>query len=273
MQAKQLARHEQALQILILDHLREIEGRRLYLRRGYGSLFDYVVHELDYTAAAAWRRINAMRLCTQTRGARELLRDGALSLSNAAQLQHAFERDQRSRRHPTRARNAETGTPGTGSTPPAPAGAGAVRAGEQEGERGLDAAVREQLVQQAAGKSTREVTQMLAEVNPELAAPHDRLRALGDGRWELKAAVDGECQRGLEQLRMLAVARGPAADAGQAGGTPGAGWTGPVRPHSHAAPPAHQSARLRHRGAGRWYAGCADNVPARNFGGEARRAA
>ena len=44
---------------------------------------------------------------------------------------------------------------------------------------------------------------MLAAVNPELAAPHDRLRALGTGRWELKAVVDGECQRGLEQLRML----------------------------------------------------------------------
>lgn len=37
-QAKQLARHEQALQFLVLDHLREIEARRLYLSRGYGSL-------------------------------------------------------------------------------------------------------------------------------------------------------------------------------------------------------------------------------------------
>ena len=204
-QAKQLARHEQALQILVLDHLREIEARRLYLRRGYGSLFDYVVHELDYTAAAAWRRINAMRLCTHTRGARELLRDGSLSLSNAAQLQHAFARDQRSRRHPTYARRAEPGAPGTdnGSTSEPAAGAVAAGAGEQQGERGLDAAVKEQLVQQAAGKSTREVTQMLAAVSPELAAPSDRLRALGDGRWELKAVLHGECQRGMEQLRML----------------------------------------------------------------------
>ncbi|MDE0217928.1 MAG: hypothetical protein OXJ90_01560 [Spirochaetaceae bacterium] len=73
-QTRQLARHEQALQILVLDHLREIEARRLHLTRGYGSLFDYVVHELGYTAAAAWRRIKAMRLCTQTDAARELLR-------------------------------------------------------------------------------------------------------------------------------------------------------------------------------------------------------
>ena len=82
-QTRQLARHEQALQILVLDHLREIEARRLHLTRGYGSLFDYVVHELGYTAAAAWRRIKAMRLCSQTEGARELLQDGSLNLSNA----------------------------------------------------------------------------------------------------------------------------------------------------------------------------------------------
>ena len=42
-QTRQLARHEQALQILVLDHLREIEARRLHLTRGYGSLFDYVI--------------------------------------------------------------------------------------------------------------------------------------------------------------------------------------------------------------------------------------
>jgi 5-methylcytosine-specific restriction endonuclease McrA len=67
----------------------------------------------------------------------------------------------------------------------------------------LDAAAREKLVRQAAGKSTREVQQMLAEVDPELAQPSDRMRVLGQGRWELKAAVDAECRHGLEKLQML----------------------------------------------------------------------
>ena len=53
------------------------------------------------------------------------------------------------------------------------------------------------------GKSTRQVQQMLAEVDPEAAAPAERLRPLGDGRWELKAVVDADCQRGLQQLREL----------------------------------------------------------------------
>ncbi|MDE0026241.1 MAG: HNH endonuclease signature motif containing protein, partial [Spirochaetaceae bacterium] len=60
-----------------------------------------------------------------------------------------------------------------------------------------------------AGKSTREVQQMLAEVDPELAQPSDRMRALAGGRWELKAAVDAECRHGLEKLQMLLSHRDP----------------------------------------------------------------
>ena len=216
-QTLQLARHEQALQILVLDHLREIETRRLHLTRGYGSLFDYVVHELGYTAAAAWRRIKAMRLCSQTGAARELLQEGKLNLSNAAQLQNLFERSDRSRGRPPGGDGAGGslgGAPRGDGASGEPAPAAATRAGEPDPappEAGpvpaagpvLDAAAREELVRQAAGKSTREVQQMLAEVDPDLARPSDRLRALGGGRWELKAAVDAECRHGLEKLQML----------------------------------------------------------------------
>ena len=44
---------------------------------------------------------------------------------------------------------------------------------------------------------------MLVDVDPELAAPADRVRPLGNGRYELKALIDAECQRGLEQLTSL----------------------------------------------------------------------
>ena len=224
LQTRQLARHEQALQILVLDHLREIEARRLHLTRGYGSLFDYVVHELGYTAAAAWRRIKAMRLCTQTDAARELLRDGSLNLSNAAQLQNVFERSDRSDRSRGRPpvsagvgggvggeprNDGQRGVQGPGEpAPAAPKGAGG-REAEPAAGPVLDAAAREELVRQAAGKSTREVQQMLAEVDPELARSSDRVRALGGGRWELKATVDAECRHGLEKLQMLLSHRDP----------------------------------------------------------------
>ena len=209
-QTAQLARHEQALQILVLDHLREIEARRLHLTRGYGSLFDYVVHELGYTAAAAWRRIKAMRLCDQTSGARELLQDGSLNLSNAAQLQNLFERSDRGRVRPQGSDatgGGQGGAPRNDGASGEPAPAAPKRPGESDAApvpgSVLDAAAREELVKQAAGKSTREVQQMLAEVDPELAQPSDRMRALAGGRWELKATIDTECRHGLEKLQML----------------------------------------------------------------------
>ena len=200
-QTRMLARHEQALQLSVLDHLREIEARRLYLRLGYSSLFDYTVRELHYTEAAAWRRIKAMRLCRETRGVREWLHDGSLNLSNAALLQNSFERWDRSGAGPVAAGSPGAGTNGAPRAGSAPSAARGEAAGAPLPV--LDARARQQLVERAVGKSTRQVQQMLAELDPEAAAPAERLRALGNGRWELRAVIDAECQRGLQQLREL----------------------------------------------------------------------
>ena len=139
-ETRNLVRHERHLQGAVIDHLTEIEARGLYLERGFSSLFDYAVRELGYSDAAAARRIGAMRLCADQPDAREGLRDGSLTLSAAAELQWAFD---------------------------------------------------------------RQVRRMLADLDPELAPPADRVRPLGDGRYELKATIDAECQQGLEQLRGL----------------------------------------------------------------------
>ena len=90
-----LVRHERHLQGAIIDHLAEIGARGLYLERGFSSLFDYAVRELGYSDAAAARRIGAMRLCADQADAREGLRDGSLTLSAAAELQWAFDRQRR----------------------------------------------------------------------------------------------------------------------------------------------------------------------------------
>ena len=193
---RSLVRHEQALQLAVLDHLREIQKRHLHLRLGFSSLFDYAVRELGYSEGAAWRRIKAMRLCSDTAGTRERLQDGSLTLSAAAQLQNTFDLAQRTATATAAAdRGAAPAAPellprGTGTAPERPVPA-------------LDAAQRQELVAQASGKSTREVKQLLAGVAPELASPADRLRALGDGRWELKVVIDSACQHGIEQLRAL----------------------------------------------------------------------
>ena len=198
-----LVRHERHLQGAIIDHLAEIEARGLYLERGFSSLFDYAVRELGYSDAAAARRIGVMRLCADQPDAREGLRDGSLTLSAAAELQWAFDR-QRRRGSISRAAIAPVGS--ATQNDPAPDSAPAVPSSaepEPPPPLVLDAVGRQKLPEEAAGKSARQVRQMLANLDPELAPPADRVRPLGDGRYELKAVIDAECQQGLEQLRGL----------------------------------------------------------------------
>ena len=214
-ETRNLVRHERHLQGAIIDHLAEIEARGLYLERGFSSLFDYAVRELGYSDAAAARRIGAMRLCADQPDAREGLRDGSLTLSAAAELQWAFDRQRRRGSISGTAAIAPVGFgSGVGGTErsggrlragrtvlrragAAAAGArcgGAAEAGASRGGRRRE---------EAAGKSARQVRQMLADLDPELAPPADRVRPLGDGRYELKAVIDADCQQGLEQLRGL----------------------------------------------------------------------
>ena len=197
---KELSGIEHHLEVVVIDHLREIQRRRLYLRRGFSSLFDYAVRELGYSDAAAWRRIKAMRLCAEVDGVRERLQDGTMTLNAAAQLQHAFDRQERKEE---RAARSAPGGVGCGAAAQSQEGSEAPRPAKRKPAPVLDSEARRELVEQASGKSSREVMQLLAEVDPELAPPADRVRPLGGGRWELKAVIDDECRRGLERLKGL----------------------------------------------------------------------
>ena len=198
-ETRNLVRHERHLQGAVIDHLSEIEARGLYLERGFSSLFDYAVRELGYSDAAAARRIGAMRLCADQADAREGLRDGSLTLSAAAELQWAFDRQRRRGSISGTAAIAPAGTPAADSAPAVPL----PPAEPEPPPLVLDAVGRQKLVEEAAGKSARQVRRMLVDLDPELAPPADRVRPLGDGRYELKATIDAECQQGLEQLRGL----------------------------------------------------------------------
>ncbi len=92
---------------------------------------------------------------------------------------------------------------GAGEAAPTAAGSvgavGAVVSMADEG--GLTDSVKRELIARARGKSTRQVNEMIAHLDPELARPRERLRALGKDRWEIKAVIDGQCRSGVEQLR------------------------------------------------------------------------
>ena len=205
-----LVRHERHLQGAIIDHLAEIEARGLYLQRGFSSLFDYAVRELGYSDAAAARRIGAMRLCADQPGAREGLRDGSLTLSAAAELQWAFDRQRR--------RGSISGFASTAPADSAPAGAPAVPSSSADPEPPLVLRRRPR--------------------RPGAPARRRPLRAEGDYRRGVPA--------GAGATPGAALARGPAHDTGSARRPPCAGGARPARPEPATAPSAQrQSARGR----------------------------
>ena len=230
---RQLVERERHLHVEIIDHLREIEDRDLHLARGFSTLFDYAVNELGYSNGAAWRRTLAMRLCRRMPDVRERLRSGSLTLSTAAQLQSAFERQERKRRRAwaeqqkrrseqaAASRTASVAARDGQSTDRLPAGtdaspppaAGSVRA--QTPVVVLDSTGQRELVKQATGKNSRQVEELLASVDPNLAAPREQLRARGDGTWTFTVVVDRECRQGLDHLKALLSHVDPAMSYGQ----------------------------------------------------------
>ena len=218
--AKELARRERHLNLRIIEHLREIGSRGLHLRHGYGSLFDYAVKELGFGEGSAYQRLQALKLSDEFPEVKQDLKEGELTLTAVGYLQSAFDRDERRQRQWERAQQ-RRGEPVVDNVPKAGGGPGALQsgaAGETEaagpGLVPLTAAAKRELIGRARGKSTRQVRELIAEFDPELVRPRDRLRALGRERWELKATIDEECRRGLEQLRHWLSHVNPAMDYG-----------------------------------------------------------
>ena len=95
LQTKNLVQKERQINIQVLQHLQEIEKRKLYLDRGFPSLFEYAVKELGYSHSAAYRRIKTMRLCRDIPQAASRIKTGSLNLTTASQLQTFFEKKKR----------------------------------------------------------------------------------------------------------------------------------------------------------------------------------
>ena len=56
-----LARKERLTTLDVLFHVAEVDRRKLYLKLGYGTLFDYCARHLNYSSSSAGRRIHAAR--------------------------------------------------------------------------------------------------------------------------------------------------------------------------------------------------------------------
>jgi 5-methylcytosine-specific restriction endonuclease McrA len=93
--AQKFALAEQEALINLLRHLLEIDRRRLFSTFKCGSLFEYVVSELNYPEDRAVRRISAMRLLRDVPEIEKQVTDGDLSLTNIVMAQTLFAKERK----------------------------------------------------------------------------------------------------------------------------------------------------------------------------------
>ena len=89
-QLKGLVSSERKVLTKILNHLREVERRKLFSDYGCSSLFAYAVKELGYSEGQVQRRIQAMRMIKEIPEIEDKIQNGQLSLSNISQAQSLF---------------------------------------------------------------------------------------------------------------------------------------------------------------------------------------
>lgn len=88
-----LASRERALTLRLLLHLNEIEQRKLHLKQGYSSMFDYCTSGLRYSEPAAVRRICAARCVARFPEVYALLEANEVTLSTMSRVARVLKAD------------------------------------------------------------------------------------------------------------------------------------------------------------------------------------
>ncbi len=160
---KSLATEERKLTTSILWHMHEIQTRRLYAEKGYGSLFEYAVKELQYSEAAAGRRITAMKLLVEVPEIEPALEKGDVNLSTLSTIQGFFQRK----------------------------------------EEPVSKQEKKELVFALQGKSKRECEKELSALDPQAALPQEKERVVSPTQTEIRFVADDALMEKLQSIREL----------------------------------------------------------------------
>ena len=150
----------------VLSLLREVARRRLCAKRGYESLFTFLVKELGYDEATAYRRVSAIRVIDAVPEVEQTLETGLLTIATVAQAQTFFQQEKK-------------------------------RATPCSNEK------KRKILKKLEGKSKREAEQILAQEAPHLPKP-DQTRILNENETEVRFTADQELLEMLKQVQALA---------------------------------------------------------------------
>lgn len=165
---KLVVREERRITAQVLLYFREAEKRMIYAEMGYANLKDFAVKELKYSEAAAYRRINAMRIMRDVPELKDKIEEGTLSLSTVAQAS-TF-----------------------------------IRQTEEQYKEKVTAKEKREILQALEGQSSREAERTLAEINPEIKpAMPEKQKAKANGATEVIMTLDSDLMKQLKEIQVL----------------------------------------------------------------------
>jgi hypothetical protein len=168
---KSLVKDEKALTHRVLEYLREVENRKLFLARGFSSLYAFCIEALGYTEQESMIRIQAMRLIKTMPAVEAMVRSGEISMSVAAQLQTSFRKENRRR--------------------------------VEKGQPVLSFEEKTQTLMLVEKTSVRESQRKLAAVFPETQLKPDRVAPVSESQVRLEFVASKELADKLEKLKGL----------------------------------------------------------------------
>ena len=216
-QTKNLVQKERQINIQVLQHLQEIESRKLYLKRGFSSLFEYAVKELGYSESSAYRRIKAMKLCKELPETKLKMAKGELNLCTVSRLQTVFEKQEKQIKNKAIQQQAMTTktlldkNKKTQSNQKLTKNDAPIIHSEEllRHQVPISKDQKRDLIEQVQGKSRKETEQLLSSTFPEVCNEKEKVRNINNNKVEIKIIVDKDCQQKLEDLKKLLSHKNP----------------------------------------------------------------
>jgi hypothetical protein len=92
---KQLVASERKITAEIIEHIQEIDRKKIHVQMGFPTLFSFLTEYIGYSAASAQRRIEAARLLTAVPEVKKDIQSGSLNLSQVALVAQSIRQKQK----------------------------------------------------------------------------------------------------------------------------------------------------------------------------------
>ena len=168
---KKKATQERQITVEIISLLQEVSSRRLYLQRGFGSLIEYCITELNYSESSAYRRISAMRVMQELPQVKEALATGKLNLVNIARAQTLFQKEARK-------------------------------------QKALSCVEKAKVLETLAHQSSRQAEKILLQISPEIL-PKEKVREVSPTHSQVSLVFSEELMKKLLELKQLLSHKNP----------------------------------------------------------------